>query len=208
MREGGPRLYKGRGFAVPSVTEVLTVADRRPFDAWRRQVGAKVADKITADAKALGTEVHALANLLARDKTAPVKRELEPYADAIKEFHALHIRRALKTEATLVSKEDGFGGTLDLYCELVDGARAVVDYKVTSGNLTREHGLQTAAYAILLKRHGYAVNRRIVVRLRKDVPGKWYARVYREHESDVEAFRACVTLWTWMHRNKLLKAVA
>jgi predicted RecB family nuclease len=201
----GPRLYKGAGFAVPSVTEVLSVAERRPFDAWRKRVGRKEADRVVAEAKILGTKVHALAQTLANDRNAPVEPEMRPYADAIKEFHALHVRRVLETEMSLTSRGLGFGGTLDLYCEMNDGSRAIVDYKTTS-RLTREHGLQLAGYALLLKEHGHVVNRRVCMRLRKDEPGRWYARVYRDHREDVEAFRACVTLWSWMHRKKLLKA--
>lgn len=190
---------------MPSVTEAISVADRRPFDHWRKKVGAREADRVVMEAKILGTKVHALAQTLANDRTAPVEPEMRPYADAIKEFHALQVRRVLGTEMSFTSRALGFGGTLDLYCELNDGTRAVVDYKTSSG-LTREHGLQLAGYALLLKERGYVVNKRICVRLRKDEPGRWYARVYRDHEEDVEAFMACVVLWTWMHRKKLLAA--
>jgi hypothetical protein len=202
-----PRLYKGAGFAVPSVTEVISVADRRPYEAWRRRVGQREAHRVMEEAKVLGTKVHALAHLLAQDPMTPVDSEMEMYGVAIKEFHALHVKQILGTEMSFTSREMGFGGTLDLYCILNDGSRAVVDYK-TSNGLTREHGLQLAGYALLLKERGYVVNKRVCVRLRKDKPGTWYARVYRDHREDVEAFMACVTLWTWMHRNKLLKAVA
>lgn len=190
---------------MPSVTEVLSVAERRPFEAWRRRVGQREAHRVMEEAKVLGTKVHAIAQLLANDRTAPVEPEMQPYADAIKEFHALQVRRVLGTEMSFTSRALGFGGTLDLYCELNDGSRAVVDYKTTSG-LTREHGLQLAGYALLLKEAGYVVNRRVCVRLRKDEPGRWYARIYRDHQEDVEAFMACVVLWTWMHRKKLLRA--
>jgi predicted RecB family nuclease len=202
-----PRLYRGAGFAVPSVTEVLSVAERRPFEAWRRKVGRKEAHRVMDEAKILGTKVHTLAQLLAHDPKTPVDDEMEMYGVAIKEFHAVHVKRVLGTEMGFTSQKLGFGGTCDLYCELADGTRAVVDYKTTGGGLTREHGLQLAGYALLLKEHGYMVNRRICVRLRKDEPGRWYARVYRDHSEDVAAFMACVTLWTWMHKKKLLEAV-
>lgn len=183
------------------------MADRRPFEAWRKRVGQREAYRVMENAKVLGTKVHTTAQLLANDPAAPVDDEMVMYRAAIMEFMGIHVKRVLGTEMSFTSRELGFGGTLDLYCELNDGTRAVVDYKTTSG-LTREHGLQLAGYALLLKEHGYLVNKRICVRLRKDKPGRWYARVYRDHREDAEAFMACVVLWTWMHRNKLLKAAA
>ena len=163
------------------------------------------------EAKTLGTKVHQVAHDIANGSIDAgnvqyIQPEFVPYARAIMEFIDTHVREIIATEWALYSRSLGFGGTLDMYCELNDGSRAVVDYKTTSG-LTREHGLQLAGYALLLKEHGYKVNRRVCVRLRKDEPGRWYARVYRDHQEDVAAFLACVTLWTWMHRKKLLKAV-
>jgi hypothetical protein len=231
-----PRLYRGAGFAVPSVTEVLSVAERRPFEVWRRKVGRKEAHRVMDEAKSFGTKVHLLAVKIAdgEDVTSvplAVARLLAKAASeglvvttafrhiqrvfgailickAIAEFFDTHVAKVLDTEMSLTSQKLGFGGTCDLYCELADGTRAVVDYKTTGSGLTREHGLQLAGYALLLKEHGYMVNRRICVRLRKDEPGRWYARVYRDHSEDVAAFMACVTLWTWMHKRKLLEAVA
>src|SRR5215204_1823515 len=179
-----PRLYRGRGFAVPSVTEVLTVADRRPYEAWRRKVGQREAYRVMEEAKVLGTKVHAIGQLIAQDSLGTLEPEMQPYAKAIREFHKLHVRRVLGTEMSFTSREMGFGGTLDLYCELNDGTHAVVDYKTTNAGLSREHGLQLAGYGLLLRERGYRVNKRVCVRLRKDEPGKWYARVYKDHRAD------------------------
>lgn len=171
-------------------------------------MGEREAHRVMEEAKVLGTKVHTLAQRLAHDSGASVDDGMERYGVAIQEFHALHVKRVLGTEMSFTSRELGFGGTLDLYCELNDGSRAVVDYKTTKANLTRNHGLQLAGYGLLLKERGYLVNKRICVHLRKDEPGKWYARVYRDHREDAEAFMACVVLWSWMHKNKLLAAVA
>jgi hypothetical protein len=108
-------------------------------------------------------------------------------------------------ERSLVSDRHAFGGTFDLYCQLFDGAYAVVDYKTTS-SLTREHGLQLAAYAVLYREHGMKVNRRIAVRIKKDNPGAFYARTYADHAGDVEVFLALKTYWHWAHKNRLTQA--
>lgn len=194
---------------MPSVTEVLSVVNRGHWMmAWKNRVGEAEANRVMQEAQVHGTKIHTLAERLAHDREAKVQRGMEPFADAIREFLDTHVRQVLHTELSLASAEQGFGGTLDLYCVLSDNSYAVVDFKTSSGGLTREHGLQVAAYAMLLREHGFEVNRRLVVRIKKDVPGKWYARSYRDHREDIEAFKAAVVLWRWLYRNKLLAAQA
>lgn len=204
--DSGLRLYHGRGFCVPSVTEVLGILERRHLEAWRHRVGRQEADRQRTSAALIGTKVHGLAQTLTWDRTAPASKGMELYALAIRSFLAAHVQKPLKTELSLISERERVGGTLDLYCVLSDGTYAVIDYK-TSAQLSREHGLQTALYALLLREHGYEVNRRIVVRIKKDAPGQWYARSYADHTGDVKAARAAVELWHWLHGNKLLKAM-
>jgi len=206
---GGPRLYQGQGFAVPSVTEVLQIIEKRHLEAWRHKVGRTEADRVRNTATLIGTQVHALANRLAwepRPGAENVPADLELYALAIRSFLAAHVAKPIKTELSLVSERERVGGTLDLYCRLHDESYAVVDYK-TSAQLCREYGLQTALYALLLREHGYEVNKRIVVRIKKDAPGQWYARFYNDHAGDVKAARAAVELWWWQNRNKVAKSL-
>lgn len=205
----GPRLYEaGRGL-VPSVTEVLRVLEKRYLDSWRHRVGNLEADKVMRDAQVFGTRIHSIAEHVARDrKFKPLgdDTELQPFTDAIRDFLNMHIMDVLDTELEIASESQGFGGKLDLYGQMYDGSYVVVDWK-TSAQLTREMGLQTAGYGLLLKERGYRVNKRIVVRVKKDAPGKFYARSFEDHEDDVKAFRAAVELWHWANRNKLLKAL-
>ena len=117
----------------------------------------------------------------------------------------MHVEECIEVERALVSDHHRFGGTLDLYCRMNDGTYAVIDWKTTS-SLTREHGLQLAAYAVLCREHGMTVNKRIAVRIKKDSPGRYYARIYGDHRGDVEAFLALKTYWHWAHKSKLEKA--
>lgn len=201
-----PRLYRSQGVAVPSVTTVLGVIEKRHLESWRARVGRQEADRVKSTALALGNRVHVLAHKLAWDLDVSVEGEMELYALALKSFLKAHVAEPLFTERSFVSEAERVGGTPDLYCRMNDGALAVVDYK-TSAQLSREHGLQTALYALLLREHGYDVQKRICVRIKKDKPGEWYARSYTSHRADVAAGRACVELYWWMHRNKLLKAM-
>jgi predicted RecB family nuclease len=187
--EKGPRLYRG---AFPSVTTVLGVIQKRHFDDWTRKVGVLEARRITQEAAEFGTQVHALARSIA------IGEGLLPYATAIEGFLSEHVAEVIETELELVSPRLRFGGTLDLYCRLKDGSLAVIDHKTTA-QCSREHGLQLAAYAMLLRDHGYKVNRRMVVRIRKEKPGTYYCREYKEHALDVQGFLGCLNLWWWEH---------
>lgn len=187
----------------PSVTEILRVLEKPYYDRWRHRVGRKEADRVMQEAQVFGTRLHAAARAVATGADA-VEPEMKPYAAAVEEFLERHVGEVLGAEVDLVSPEYRFGGTLDLYCQLKDGAYAVIDWKTTS-SLSREHGLQTAAYALLVREQGWRINRRIVVRVKKEKPGAYYARTYREHAEDLEAFLACRTVWWWMHKRRLDK---
>jgi predicted RecB family nuclease len=81
----------------------------------------------------------------------------------------------------------------------------VVDYKTTA-QLTREHGLQLAAYALLCRKHGLRVNRRLAVRIKKNRPGEFYVRQFEDHQEDVEAFLGLLEFWLWRHREAVRRA--
>ncbi len=181
----------------PSVTEVLKIVEKPHVDNWRRRVGHKEADRVMESAKVFGTRLHSAAQLVAWGEE--VEDDMRPYADAVRSFLDGHVLEVLGTEVELVSPRLQFGGTLDLWCQLKDGSYAVVDYKTTSG-LTREHGLQTAAYALLCREHGMRVNKRLVVRIKKEKPGDFYCRVFDDHAGDVEAFVSLLRFWWWRHR--------
>lgn len=197
-----PRLYSAGKGLFPSVTEVLKVVEKPHVDNWRRRVGQKEADRVMESAKVFGTRLHAAAQRVAWGEG--VEEDMRPYADAVRSFLAGRVLEVLGTEVELVSPRLKFGGTLDLWCQLKDGSYAVVDYKTTSG-LTREHGLQTAAYALLCREHGMRVNKRLVVRIKKEKPGAFYCRTFDDHAGDVEAFVSLLRFWWWRHRAAMEK---
>lgn len=199
-----PRLYRGVGGAVPSVTEVIKLLQRHDFREWRNKVGRKKADLVIENARTLGTKVHAVAHAVALGSKGPKDPAMEPFHRAIDEFFGLHVAEVLAVEKTLISHKERVGGTLDLYARLNDGSFAVVDFK-TSRATDRVMGVQTALYALLLREAGHTVNKRMIVRLKKkpEEQGKWHARVYADHERDVRAGRAAVELWHWQHSKKL-----
>lgn len=201
-KDTGPKLYWGR---YPSVTEVLKIIEKSYLDRWRHRVGHQEADKVLRNAAAFGTRVHTVAEQVARGER--VKGELQLYALAIRSFLETYVDEVLGTEIEIISPNLRFGGTVDLYCRLKDGSYAVVDYK-TSAQLTREHGLQTAAYALLCRDAGMKVNRRMVVRIKKDKPGEYYCRKYHDHGEDVQAFLSLLDFWWWRNKRAMRKREA
>lgn len=204
IQDNAPRLYQAGGVSVPSVTEVLKVAEGNWMNAWLQKVGRREVDRVMNEAAVLGTRVHALAERVAVERNYEPEPEMAPFADAIREFLNIHTRRVIGTEISLASARLGFGGTCDLYAEMADGSLAVVDFKTSAGGLTRLNGLQLSGYALLLKESGRTVNRRVCVRVHKapEKLGKWYARGYPNHREDTEAFLAARTLWWFLHGAK------
>jgi predicted RecB family nuclease len=189
----------------PSVTTVLKVMERPFFADWWQKEGEK-ADEKMHKAQAHGTAIHKIAEGIALSKPMELTPEMDPHAQAIRDFLDKHVAEVLGTEIEMVSETRGFGGTADLYCRLKGGALAVVDYKTTL-SLTRTHGVQLAGYALLLKDNGFPVQKRMAVRVKKEAgaEGKFYARDYPDHKEDVEAFLACLRLWNWENKRKLKK---
>jgi hypothetical protein len=94
----------------------------------------------------------------------------------------------------MASRRQGFGGQMDMYCELHDGAKAIVDWKTTR-QLSKTVGRQLAGYGLLCLEKGWPVDKRIGVRICKDKPGEFRARSYADHKGDVRVIRAAVELW-------------
>lgn len=201
-------MYQTPRGPVPSVTEVLQVAERWDMQRWIAQVGKAEADRIGSEAKVLGTKVHstAQAEAAAFNKRSTVYHleEMQPFADAVREFYEKWVHEVIATELSLTSDRWGFGGTLDAYVTLTSGEYAVLDFKTTS-SLTRIHGMQLCGYGLLLRDNGYVLNRRIGVRIRKDKPGKWALREFKNHREDYEGFLGALNLWKWQNARKMEK---
>ncbi len=194
-------MYRSAGASLPSVTAVLAVTEKRYLDAWRHKVGRAEADNVTQRAAVFGTAVHVVARNIAEGKTVEVVPEMEPFADAVRLFLDAHVDEVLGTEIAMVSRAQGFGGTADMWCKMLDGSHALVDWK-TSKQLTKSVGHQLAAYGLLARERGMTVHKRIAVRIKKESPGKFAARSFSDHEGDVAVFRSCLALWHALDRQK------
>lgn len=174
---------------------------------WRKKVGTEEADAVLARASVFGTRLHSIAQKIALGTYDDSDTEMEPYAAAVREFLENEVAEVLAVELEIISPRLRYGGTLDLYCRLRDGSLAIVDYK-TSAQLSREHGLQLAGYAMLAREHDMKVNRRIAVRVKKDKPGAYFCRTYKDHAADVKAYLSLLEFWWWRHGESVRKRIA
>jgi hypothetical protein len=206
----GIRFYSG---SYPSVTSVLKVIEKPHIATWRNRIGAKEADRILADAQVLGTKVHTLVEKIGKGEDPEVEQEMQPYRVAVEKFLSTWVEEVIACEIPLVSSRYGFGGTADMYVRLKKskgGGTAVVDFKTTKQGLSREHGLQAAAYGLLLIDNGYPVDRRLVVWIKKHPPekvGELYVREYHDHREDRDGFLGALALFRWIHASRLNNVV-
>lgn len=192
-----PRLYAGK---YPSVTEVLSVIYKPHIEAWRKRVGNGVANKASNTATQLGTKVHAVCERIATGEDIDVTdAKILQMGEAYRNFLDEYVDEILFTEKSLISESIGIGGTLDVYARLKGGKHAIIDIK-TSKNFEPEMGLQMAGYMLMTEEQGFPVDARLIVRLSKDKPGKFYVKFYEDHEKEKTAFKSAVILWRWRHR--------
>jgi hypothetical protein len=192
------------------VTEVLRILEDTVWtNAYIARNGRRELDTLRNNAAVLGTKIHVVARQVAQDRDyEPGDPEMAPYAGALKEFYDAHVRRVIATELSLVSANERVGGSLDAYVQLHSGEYAVVDVKAKrTAGITGRDRVQTALYELLLREHGYTVNRRIVVRLHtgEEKRCRWYAKSAANHIADVRTGRTCVELWHCLNAAKMRK---
>jgi hypothetical protein len=158
---------------LPSVTTVLRVLDKSgPLIGWAKRITAEAAIDNRAEldkwmelggrdgavglltkaatvkrdrAANAGSEVHALAEAIARGQDVEVAPEIAPLVDAYRSWLAEWQPEFLAAEEMVLSLEHGYAGTLDAIVRIA-GETWLIDYKTSKG-VYPETGLQLAAYA-------------------------------------------------------------
>jgi len=112
------------------------------------------------------------------------------------EFLNDHEVEPLMLERVLFSPTDAYIGTCDFYGK-IDGKLAIADWK-TSRAPYPEYHLQTAAYAKAVEEEfGTLPLERYVIVTKKDGGLEWVQRGVDTYQEDLDAFRACHTLYNW-----------
>lgn len=197
-----------------SVTQVTGLIKDPPWVArWRDRVGLKVANQTREESLEFGSRVHAIAQQVAERGCVPgecrcpdaIDEDLVPFHTAVVNFLAVYVDEVLEIEHEFKLPDIKLGGTTDLYVKLKTGENAIVDYKA-SKSLSQDYALQTIAYMLLAHANGLEVDKRLLVRLKKEAPGEWEVKAFDDHEGDGEAFVGLLRYAYWHYRNKLAEA--
>lgn len=173
--DGEVRLYKTpEGNLYPSVTTVLSAGDHSAIDAWRAEVGAEVADKISNAASRRGSLIHL--NVENTILGAPLtfnmfhRTELEMYQNLLPTIQKIEVVHCLET--TLWSDKLKVAGTVDLIAKW-NGKMVVLDWKTSGRYKSKDeiHGyfIQASAYAYMFwERTGVAVSDIVIAMTTQD----------------------------------------
>ena len=158
------RYRTSAGKQVPGVTTVLGVLNKPALVAWANRLGLEGIDSrsYTDEAAAVGKLAHALIECELKGEDPDLSDFSQAQIDraqfGVEAFHtwrAAHQLEPVLVEASIVSDEFGFGGTIDCVAVL-DDVLTLLDFKTSSG-IYDEHKFQVSAYWRLLKEAGYEI---------------------------------------------------
>lgn len=150
------------GLLYPSQSSVVGETQDKSFlEVWRKRVGDKEADRISAHAAERGTAVHLLSELYltADDSFDLVKRKTMP--DALANFNAIqrqlgYVSDVRAIELQMYTNKLRIAGTADLIAKW-RGKLCIIDYKTSRRVKTREwidhYFMQAAGYAVMWEEH-------------------------------------------------------
>lgn len=139
------------------ITSVLTDASKRP-------------QKITQDAADLGTQAHAMIDLIVLGKEpTEIPEPIQAPVNAFREWWKSSGIKIILGDTKVASRKFGYGGSLDAL-GWRDGKFVILDWKTSSG-LYNEYALQVAAYAqAFSETYACICEEAIVVRFGKKLP--------------------------------------
>lgn len=156
------------------ITSVLSEASKRP-------------QRITEEAADLGTQAHAMIDLIVRgEEPVEVPEAIQAPVNAFREWWKSSGIRIVLGDTKVASRKFGYGGSLDAL-GWRDGKFLILDWKTSSG-LYNEYALQVAAYAqAFSETYGCICEEAIVVRFGK----KWPIEFEKKQVADLQlSFRA------------------
>ncbi len=216
IRRGG--FYWIEDVPYPSVTHVIGILDKPALRYWygREVYRAMVADPTLAEKEALnkpyeisesakdrGSTIHSIVEAW-RQNQVYVDNVPEPfrgYAQGFYEWVKDNDTEIVEHERTVVSKEHGYAGTLDLLIKLNGSKLPLVADVKTGKDIYPEAWLQLSAYRQALAEQGVKTAGIAVVLLQDNGSYKF------EHQAEdfLPQFLACKTLWEWQNREDLAK---
>lgn len=152
-------IYMMDGERLPSVSDLCRFISREVYGdapAWAMEAAAE-----------RGTAVHKATEELDKTGTASIDSDWAGYLEAYRKFLTEHEVEWELIEYPDWNEEYRYAGTLDRYGK-VDGVQALVDLKTVSKVQKPLYGAGMNLYRMTLERRGRAVDRLLILHLKKD----------------------------------------
>ena len=177
----GKRYYDINNEKLPSVTSILAATEppekKASLERWRKKLGVDVANKITTEAAARGSKMHAflekfILGKLNLDLLGEKTRESMMADQIIENGLRDKLNSIWGCEAALYYPNK-FAGAADLIAEDYEGSSAIIDFK-QSNSLKKDqwidsYYLQCAAYSLAHNKvYGTNINKAVILICTKD----------------------------------------
>ena len=177
----GKRYYDINNEKLPSVTSILAATEppekKASLERWRKKLGVDVANKITTEAAARGSKMHAflekfILGKLNLDLLGEKTRESMMADQIIENGLRDKLNSIWGCEAALFYSKK-FAGAADLIAEDYEGSSAIIDFK-QSNSLKKDqwidsYYLQCAAYSLAHNKvYGTNINKAVILICTKD----------------------------------------
>lgn len=163
------------------------------------QEASKFHSKRKTDAGSKGTDVHALVEdyikrcIDEKNGVAIEESSGDPMADKFIKWAMSNEVVFHESEKKMYSEKLWLAGTCDFTCS-INGKKFVGDLKTMAKMWDRVPFFQTAAYMLMLEEQGEEYNGSVIININKETAELTEYFSY-DHESDKEAFLACLTLY-------------
>ena len=195
--------YKDQeGNIVPGVTTVLSILAKPALVKWANNLGLQGIDsnKYRDEMADIGTLAHLMIlghfNKQETDTSEYSKTQIEKAENCLLSFYEWekgHTIYPILVEKPLVSDMWGYGGTIDLYCEL-EGEPTLIDFK-TGKAIYPEMMCQLAAYKELLIENGHECSKTRILRIGRDEDEGFEERVKVNLSSESMVFHHCLGIY-------------
>jgi len=197
-------IYKNAaGKRLPGVTTITGVMDKPALVAWANRIGLQgiMVREYVDEMATIGTLAHYIVECDCRGE----KPDLSDYSpnqvslaenSAIKYFEWLKGRKleVIFSEKPLISEAAQVGGTVDVYGK-INGVPTLIDLK-TCKACYPEHFTQVAAYAMILRENGYAVDDVRIIRIGRDESEGFEDRKVPDVDLHIKRFLICRELYS------------
>ena len=190
------------GTKIPGVTTVLGILNKPALVIWANQLGLQGIDssKYRDEMADIGTLAHQMIlnyfQKIDTDTSEYSKSQIDLAENCMLSFWEWekgHKIEVILAEVQLISKEYGYGGTIDCFCKL-DGQPTLLDFK-TGKAIYPEFFYQLAAYEQLLAEAGHLIEVTRILRIGRDADEGFEERLIGDTTKHFELFKHCLAIY-------------